>query len=79
MVYRIHDEPDMERVNNFADFAGQMGYPLSIESPEQVKPAFGKMLKAAEGKPESDILQQLVNFEPWQKQFIQRIILGIMV
>ncbi|BDS10282.1 ribonuclease R [Aureispira anguillae] len=59
MVYRIHDEPDMERVNNFADFAGQMGYPLSIESPEQVKPAFGKMLKAAEGKPESDILQQL--------------------
>lgn len=59
MVYRIHDEPDMERVHNFADFAVQMGYHLKIESPEQVKGAFGKMLKEAEGKPESDILQQL--------------------
>jgi ribonuclease R len=59
MVYRIHDEPDMERVHNFTDFAAQMGYPMKINSPEQVKKAFGKMLKEAEGKPEADILQQL--------------------
>lgn len=59
MVYRIHDEPDMERVQNFTDFAGQMGYKMKVESPEQVKKAFGKMLKEAEGKPEADILQQL--------------------
>ncbi|WP_052592557.1 ribonuclease R [Aureispira sp. CCB-QB1] len=59
MVYRIHDEPDMERVHNFTDFAAQMGYKMKIESPEQVKKAFGKMLKEAEGKPEADILQQL--------------------
>jgi ribonuclease R len=59
MVYRIHDEPDMERVQNFVNFAAQMGYKMKIESPEQVKKAFGKMLKEAEGKPEADILQQL--------------------
>lgn len=59
MVYRIHDEPDMERVENFTDFAAQMGYKMKINSPEQVKPAFGKMLKEVEGKAESDILQQL--------------------
>lgn len=59
MVYRIHDEPDMERVQNFTDFAGQMGYKMKVESPEQVKKEFGKMLKEAEGKPEADILQQL--------------------
>lgn len=59
MVYRIHDEPDMERVSNFADFAGQLGYKLNIEAPDQIKTAFGKMLKDAAGKPEADILQQL--------------------
>jgi ribonuclease R len=59
MVYRIHDEPDMERVSNFTDFAGQMGYKMKIESPDQIKKAFGKMLKEVEGKPEEDILQQL--------------------
>lgn len=59
MVYRIHDEPDMERVHNFTEFAAQMGYPMKIESPEQVKKAFGKMLKEAAGKAEEDILQQL--------------------
>jgi ribonuclease R len=59
MVYRIHDEPDMDRVQSFTDFAGQMGYKMKVESPEQVKKAYGKMLKEAEGKPEADILQQL--------------------
>lgn len=59
MVYRIHDEPDMDRVQNFTDFAAQMGYKMKVESPEQVKKAFSKMLKEAEGKPEADILQQL--------------------
>lgn len=59
MVYRIHDEPDMDRVQNFTDFAAQMGYKVKVETPEQVKKAYSKMLKEAEGKPEADILQQL--------------------
>ncbi|MGH1339126.1 MAG: ribonuclease R [Aureispira sp.] len=59
MIYRIHDEPDMDRVQNFTDFAAQMGYPMKIDSPDQVKKAFGKMLKEVEGKTEADILQQL--------------------
>ncbi|CAA6828773.1 MAG: 3'-to-5' exoribonuclease RNase R [uncultured Aureispira sp.] len=59
MVYRIHDEPDMDRVQSFADFAAQMGYKMKVEAPEQVKKAYSKMLKEAEGKPEADILQQL--------------------
>ncbi len=59
MVYRIHDEPDMERVSNFTDFAGQMGYKMNIESPDQIKKAFGQMFKEASGKAEEAILQQL--------------------
>lgn len=59
MVYRIHDEPNMEKVDQFSGFAAQMGYPMQVGGSEQVKSAFGKMLKEAEGKPEYDILQQL--------------------
>lgn len=59
MVYRIHDEPDMDKVDNFVVFAGQMGYPMTINTPDQVKKSFGGMLSKSEGKPEHDILQQL--------------------
>lgn len=59
MVYRVHDQPDMERVEQFADFAAKVGYPLHIKEPEQVKREYGKLLKKVEGKPEADILQQL--------------------
>jgi ribonuclease R len=59
MVYRIHDEPNMEKVAAFTNFAASMGYPMEINSPEQVQKAFGKMLKEAEGKPEYEVLQQM--------------------
>lgn len=59
MVYRIHDEPNMEKVAAFVNFAASMGYPMEINTPQQVTKEFGKMLKAAEGKPEYEVLQQL--------------------
>jgi ribonuclease R len=59
MIYRIHDDPNMEKVQSFSTFAAIMGYPLKINTPEQVKGAYGAMLKEAEGKTEYPILQQL--------------------
>jgi len=59
MIYRIHDEPDMEKVANFADFAGALGYPIKAKNPKQVKKAYGAMLRKSEGKPEHSVLQQL--------------------
>jgi len=59
MIYRIHDDPNMEKVESFATFAAIMGYPLKINTPDQVKGAYGAMLKEAEGKTEYPILQQL--------------------
>jgi len=58
-VYRIHDLPDMEKVNGFGKFAAQLGYRLKIQDVDQVAGAFNKMLKAAEGKPEHAVLHQL--------------------
>lgn len=59
MIYRIHDEPDLEKVGNFADFAKQLGYPMNIKDGQQVKRSFTQMLQKAAGKPESKVLQQL--------------------
>ena len=59
MVYRIHDEPNMEKVDQFATFSALMGYPLTLNGPEEVRKAYAALLKEAEGKPAYDILQQL--------------------
>ena len=58
-VYRIHDEPDMEKVEKFGNFASQMGYIVKPSGPDDVKNSFSMMLKRAEGKPEFNVLQQL--------------------
>jgi predicted RNA-binding protein with RPS1 domain len=49
----------MEKVANFAKFAHALGYSVKSNSPNQVSRAFSALLKKAEGKPESAILQQL--------------------
>ena len=59
MVYRIHDTPDMERVDQFMGFAAQIGYPMAIKNVEQVKRAYAKLLQEVAGKPEEEVLQQL--------------------
>jgi ribonuclease R len=58
-VYRVHDLPDMEKVNNFANFAARLGYPMKIKSVDSVYSAFNKLLKDVQGKNEQGVLQQL--------------------
>jgi ribonuclease R len=58
-VYRIHDLPDMEKVQNFANFASRLGYQMNIKNTESVYSAFNKLLKDSEGKNEQAVLQQL--------------------
>jgi ribonuclease R len=58
-VYRVHDLPDMDKVQNFANFASRLGYPMNIKSVESVYSAFNKLLKDSAGKNEQGVLQQL--------------------
>ncbi len=59
MIYRVHDEPDMEKVTNFSAFANAIGYKTKITKPNQVKSGYAKLLKESSGKPEQKVLQQL--------------------
>jgi ribonuclease R len=58
-IYRVHDTPNMDKVEEFIKFARGLGYKIIAQSPENVAKAFAKLLKEAEGKPEVDMLQQL--------------------
>lgn len=58
-VYRVHDVPDMEKVENFRRFASSLGYNMNIKNVESVSKAYGKMLKEADGSNEQNVLQQL--------------------
>jgi ribonuclease R len=59
MIYRIHEEPDMEKLRIFAAFAGRLGYKLKIENEKIAAQSLNKLMEDLEGKPEQNALEQL--------------------
>jgi ribonuclease R len=57
--YRIHDQPDEEKLLPFMDFARKYGHQFDTGSPEGIASSFNLMLKDAHGKPEQHVLEQL--------------------
>lgn len=56
-VYRTHDRPDQERLENFALFAGRFGHKININS--NVSHVMNELMKNIEGKPEQNVLESL--------------------
>lgn len=59
MIYRIHEEPDMEKLRIFAAFAGRLGYKMKIENEKVAAESLNHLLNELEGKPEQNALEQL--------------------
>jgi len=57
--YRIHDNPDKEKLVPFIAFAKKFGHIFDISSPESITNSFNQMLKDVHGKPEQHVLEQL--------------------
>lgn len=57
-VYRTHDFPDPEKVEDFALFAKQFGHKLQIDQ-ASVSRSLNKLMDEIEGKPEQNVLQSL--------------------
>ncbi len=57
--YRIHDDPDEEKLLPFAAFAKKFGHTFDTTSPETIASSFNKLLKDVQGKPEQHVLEQL--------------------
>ncbi|HUR65049.1 MAG TPA: ribonuclease R [Chitinophagaceae bacterium] len=57
--YRIHDDPDEEKLVPFAAFAKKFGHKFDTSSPEAIASSFNQLLKDVSGKPEQHVLEQL--------------------
>ncbi|HZY78592.1 MAG TPA: ribonuclease R [Cyclobacteriaceae bacterium] len=57
-VYRTHDYPDPDRVEDFAKFARQFGHKLQVDE-RSISRSLNSLMDEIEGKPEQNVLQQL--------------------
>lgn len=57
--YRVHDQPDKDRLAPFLVFAKKYGHAFDISSPQKISASFNQMLADAKGKPEQHVLEQL--------------------
>lgn len=47
-VYRVHDEPDPDKIANLKSFALELGFEINIESPKSIAYSFNSMREQAE-------------------------------
>ena len=57
--YRVHDQPNEEKLSPFIQFAKKHGYAFDISTPTQIAYSFNDLMIAAKGKPEQHVLEQL--------------------
>jgi ribonuclease R len=57
--YRIHDDPDQEKLLPFVAFAKKFGHHFDTSSPDAIAASFNQMLQDVHGKPEQHVLEQL--------------------
>ena len=55
-VYRVHDEPDPDKIAEFARFAAELGFKMEMQTPKQIAESFLALDKAAE---ENEALRML--------------------
>jgi ribonuclease R len=58
-VYRVHDQPDMDRVAELSRFAHEMGYKLKSDTPKQLAFALNQLTKAARTDERLKLLEPL--------------------
>ncbi|MCB0792418.1 MAG: ribonuclease R [Flavobacteriales bacterium] len=59
-VYRVHDLPDPEKVDQLRALARSFGYQLQVQHPEELPHAINTLLREIRGKEEEGIIRQVV-------------------
>lgn len=57
--YRVHDDPDEEKLKLFTTFASKYGHKFNLNTPEAISESFNEMLRMVQGKPEQHVLETL--------------------
>lgn len=58
-VYRSHDSPNLENLNNFATFASRFGYKINTKTDKDIAKSLNYLMEDVEGKKEQNMLTQL--------------------
>jgi ribonuclease R len=56
-VYRIHEEPNEDKLRMFNIFAARFGYKIEMQSQKSIASSFNALLDNLEGKPEQNLVQ----------------------
>jgi ribonuclease R len=58
-VYRIHDRPDIDRLNSFGTFIKRFGYNMKLDNEARLSKEMNKVLSEVKGKPEAGLIETL--------------------
>jgi len=58
-VYRVHDKPDPEKIENFSHFITRFGYKLVDDERKSLPKAMNRLLKSVSGRKEQNIIETL--------------------
>ncbi len=58
-VYRVHDEPNPEKLNTFTQFLNRLGYSLEIQSRETLARSFNNLFDQIKGKGEENMIETI--------------------
>jgi len=58
-VYRVHDEPDMQKLYDFSNFIKRFGYKIKFDNEKEIATSLNFLLKEVKGKVESNVIEQL--------------------
>jgi len=59
IVYRVHDQPDPQRLENFARFAALFGYKIRTGNREQITASLNALADEIEGKAEAGVIESM--------------------
>ena len=58
-VYRVHDKPDPEKIDNFSSFIKRFGYTLDNKSQGSLAHSINQLIKQVSGRKEQNIIETL--------------------
>ena len=58
-VYRVHDKPNMEKLEKFAAFVNRFGYSIKTSSDRAIASSLNKLLAKVKGKKEENMVETL--------------------
>lgn len=58
-VYRVHDNPNEEKLLNLQNFAARFGYGIDLSDPSKASSEINKLLAESKGQPEYNLLSTL--------------------